>query len=157
MNSSNENEFVRSLFGGFFCARQLGGYTLSSRRQFWTVSASAVKGKTKSTISDRTGEPFSKRQFLSNLFSSSARRRNERERGAVLIAYTYSDHAEGLPLTFLWLLFLRQLLSPNIQQKHYLNNGYAMDGGRHVSNQNSIWLSYNILFLLFCSAPRDER
>lgn len=34
---------------------------------------------------------------------------------------------------FLVLSIRRQLLSPNIQQKHYLNNGYAMDGGRHVS------------------------
>lgn len=34
---------------------------------------------------------------------------------------------------FLLFLIYRQLLSPNIQQKHYLNNGYAMDGGRHVS------------------------
>lgn len=40
--------------------------------------------------------------------------------------------------------FRRQLLSPNIQQKHYLSNGW-MDGGRHVSREyviyKSMWLT----------------
>lgn len=34
----------------------------------------------------------------------------------------------------LFFLF-RQLLSPNIQQKHYHVGGYLMDGNRHVSNE----------------------
>lgn len=43
------------------------------------------------------------------------------------------NQVNELILMSTFLFRFRQLLSPNIQQKHYLSNGYAMDGGRHVS------------------------
>lgn len=70
-------------------------------------------------------------------------------------------HELILMSVFLFFPSDRQLLSPNIQQKHYLSNGYAMDGGRHVSitntiNTDSLYLSAHFRKITMLSANDSD-